>query len=689
MADTYLSSFEDFFNERYRQDLEKMSEFYPGKRSLEVDFKKLDAFDSSLADELIKKPYALLRSAKDAILQLNVVALDGGALKPHVRFFNIPKEHRVDIRDINSSLINTFISVEGIITKITDVKPRIIEAVFQCRHCGRIYTVAQSDLTGKLSEPGVCACERKNFELLQEQSKFIDTQKAEIQEPLEVLRGGEQAKKTAVWLLDDLTNKLIPGDKVEVAGVLQLQNPKYKGSIYDTFIDANHVNKLEKEFEELELNKEDMKKIHDLSKDPHLFDKIVGSIAPSIYGHSEIKEAIALQLFGGTPNKVKPDGMKIRSDTHILLIGDPGTSKTQLLRYVKELAPKGIYVSGKSTTGAGLTATAEKEEWAEGGWTLKAGALVIAAGGIAAVDEFDKMEDEDRSAMHEAMESQQISVAKAGMLATFKANTAILAAANPKYGRFDINELPAEQFDIPPTLLSRFDLIFPVKDVLDPKKDMEVADHILAAQYSAGMRAIKQDKEGLAEIEKRVLPVVETDLLRKYIAFARKEFKPVLTEESMEKMKSFYVDLRGMGANQGTVPITARYLEAVIRLSEASAKARLSRTVDIEDANRAIKLLEFCLHEIGIDRETGRMDIDILATGMSKSKADNTKNVYRIIKRLAGQHDDVTHEMILDAAKSEGVKPDDLDEILQTLTRNGDIYKPRHGHYRPSDKQAR
>ncbi|MFH0986812.1 MAG: minichromosome maintenance protein MCM, partial [Candidatus Micrarchaeota archaeon] len=596
-------------------------------------------------------------------------------------------DQNIIIRNLNSDFLNKFVAVNGVVTKISEVKPKLVNACFQCNHCARVYNIMQTDSSGSLIEPGVCSCERKSFLLLTNQSTFIDRQIMEMQEPLEITRGGEQTRKIAIVLEDDMTNKIIPGDKLEVAGVLKLMPPKKgKTSVYDTFIDSNHIEKLQQEFEELELTEEDEEKIKELSNDPKLFDKIASSIAPSIYGHREIKEAIALQLFGGTPRKVTQDGMKIRPDIHILLIGDPGVAKTRLLMYVHDLAPKGIYVSGRATTGAGLTATAEKDEFADGAWVLKAGALVLAAGGMAMIDEFDKMDEHDKSSMHEAMETQQISVAKAGIIATFKANASILAAANPKYGRFDPYETPASQFEIPPTIISRFDLIFPMRDVLDPKRDSELADTVLTSHYTSGIRATQDyDKKKIEEMEKSVTPVINSELLRKYIAYARRNTQSVLTEEAMEKIKSFYIDLRRIGEKTGSIPITARYLEAIVRLAEASAKVRLSPKVELEDSERAISLLRFSLKQIGVDPETGKLDIDIIATGTSKSKADKIRSVMRMVKKLNADYGSATHEAMIEEAKVMNIEQDELEEILQQLKRNGDIYSPGYGSYKPAE----
>jgi replicative DNA helicase Mcm len=306
---------------------------------------------------------------------------------------------------------------------------------------------------------------------------------------------------------------------------------------------------------------------------------------------------------------------------------------------------------------------------------------------MAMIDEFNHMSDEDKSAMHEAMEAQEIHVAKAGIIATFKANTAILAAANPKYGRFDISdENLIDQFNIPPTIMSRFDLIFPVRDIMDQKKDTEMAEHILTSHYTAGVRAAGQ-KHDISELEKMAKPPIDPDLLRKYIAYSRKVIKPVLSEEASNKIRDFYLELRRIGEKQGTVAITPRYLEGLVRLAEASAKARLSPTVDLVDSDRSIKLMKHCLKEVGIDPETGRLDIDRLVTGQAKSRTDKIRAILRIIKKLTSQFEEARHEAILEEATSHGIKPDELDSLLNELKRVGDVYTPKYGIYKPATER--
>jgi replicative DNA helicase Mcm len=370
------------------------------------------------------------------------------------------------------------------------------------------------------------------------------------------------------------------------------------------------------------------------------------------------------------------------NDCHNFIANSIIVHNTRLLQYITNLAPKSIYVSGKAVTGAGLTATAERDELGEGGWTLKAGALVLASGGLAGIDEFDKIKEEEMAAMHEAMESQSVSVAKAGIVARFRAKTSILAAANPKYGRFDPTINPSEQFAIQPTILSRFDLIFPIKDIMDIEKDRKLADHILIQHKAAG-RKIEMKEPSEDEIK----PAIDVDLLRKYIAYARTRIKPVLTDEANEKIKEYYVDLRRQGIIQGAVPITPRYIEGLVRLAEASAKARLSNRVEIADAERAIKLTDFVLKSMAMDRGLGRMDIDIIATGQPKSKVDRIRVILGVVKDFEGKFDLVEMEKVVEEARKYDVDDMSARRIMDELIRAGDLYKPKPGYIKTTPKK--
>ena len=1176
-AEPLIGKFEEFFEERYRKDLAELKAKYPESRSFYFSYKELEKFDPDLADEILQRPDKVINAAQMALV--SIAGEMNKKFEPHVRVTDLPDSGLL-VQEIGAAQIQRMIRIDGVVTKRAEVRPRVKIAVYHCTRCDSIFKIPIEKGTYL---PDTCEnCHKKALELDEDGSYFVDLQRSEMQELLERVRGGTPAATIELIIEDDLVNTIIPGDTVEITGIVRIRPiPKAKTQVYAKFIDVISMKNVQREFEEVELKKEDIEDILEFAKKPDTFDQIVKAIAPSIYGHREVKEALALQIFGGTPEKMLPEGGRIRSDIHLLLIGDPGVSKTRLIQYMADLAPKSVYVSGKSVTGAGLTASAERDEGGEG-WTLKAGALVLASGGLASIDEFDKIDKIEQAALHEVMESQSyhpstklllsggreveigsfveelmdknkekvyegkdclildkgleginvlttdfkriyptnisqvskhkapdyyikvtlingrtllvtpehpfwsisdgqittkaaseiragdytlmpsklpiatdnscqitdpsffrflgyhisdggyelnrgkknginftnkneqiirdyiktidkffdsrhsirtdyrtgvqmvrlismpvvnrlktldplllekgvlkalpselmaapdgciseflraifegdgsisrrgtlslvcenvklaeqvqtmllrfgvrahmikdqkvfriyatgeknlslfalhigfisdkksktlkhcinvksripkrrrwtyseaipgcseaivrvmntlklthhqtfgyvlntqfgisrplfekavgvlrkrleeirglavvidsldikqisairrklrisqqdiggnrlrshigywernsmmkerykalfreccerllaqetvvkrleqllesdisfcrikkvekivdkgtdwvydvgvrpteafisecavlhntVSVAKAGIVARFKARTAILAAANPKFGRFDPNQLPAEQFEVPPTLLSRFDLIFPIRDIMDEEKDKSLAQYILATHRDAALKRAPQREE---------YNVLSTEFLRKYIAYARKTVKPILTPEASEKIKEYYVQLRKLGQSQGAVAITPRQIEGLIRLSEASAKTRLTSHVDIQDAERAIRLTDFVLKQIAFDRTTGRIDIDIITTGQPRSRAEQYYDVVGVIRELSRNYDQVSREMIIDEAKKQiGIDEFVVRRYLDDMLRKGELFEPKPG----------
>jgi replicative DNA helicase Mcm len=662
-----LKSIESFI-EKQREQLRALGERYPDKKSLVIDFLELERYDREITERLCRHPAETIADFTETLNSMGVLTVFENP-KFNVRFKNLPKEkgYTYLVRDITSEQIGRFLSCEGVVNRISDVLPKVSNALFVCNVCDHHNWILQDKRM--LIEPYRCkGCGKADFRFIPDESIWTDVQHIEIQEPLEMLKGGEQARRIELWVEDDMTDQVSAGDQVFVSGTLKLKPPKAKGSIYQRFIEVSHIETLSREFEELEITDKEEKEILALAAEPQIFDKIIGSIAPSIYGYNEVKEAIALQLFGGRQGKVLPDGTKARGDIHLLLIGDPGVAKSRVLQFVDQIAPKSIFVTGKGTTGAGLTATAERDELSDGAWTLKAGALVLAGGGIAAIDEFDKMNKEDRSAMHEAMEQQTISVAKAGIITKFKANTSILAAANPKFSRFDTYKPLGEQFDIPPTLISRFDLIFPIRDIQDSEIDRSIAEKMLKMHQTSELDDIA--------------PQISTDLMRKYIAYARKNIQPQITKDTAEKIKEYYVGLRARGKG-GAVAATPRQLEGIVRLSEASAKLRLRNEVSVVDVERAIRLVEFVLREIAMDSTTGELDIDRIVTTHPKSMRDRIRLVEEIIRELAESSGEGMAQLaeIIDATKDKNIDKFEVEKIITELKKKGEIYEPRHGKY--------
>ena len=656
---TSTAKFEEFFATSYKDDVFKILEQYPDERSLTVNYQSLEMFDPELADLLIEKPEEVIQAAQVAIKNIDPLVKDADI---NIRFENLT--NIIPLKDLLSKYIGTFVAADGIVRKTDEIRPRIETGVFECRGCMRLHEVEQTS-ANHIIEPSLCSeCGGRSFRLLQEESKYIDTQTARMQEPLENLSGGTEPKQMLMILEDDLVDELNPGDKVRITGTLKTFREERSGK-FKNYIYVNHIEPLEQEFEELHLSEEDEEKIIELSQDPHIYDKIIKSTAPSIRGYRDVKEAIALQLFGGAAKQLE-DETKLRGDIHILIVGDPGIGKSQILKYVSRLAPRSIYTSGKGTSGAGLTAAAVRDEL--GGWSLEAGALVLGDQGNVCVDELDKMRSEDRSALHEALEQQTVSIAKAGIMATLNSRCSVLAAANPKFGRFDRYKVLAEQIDLPAPIISRFDLIFVIEDKPSRDGDAKLADHIL-----------KIHKENTVDYE------IEPELLRKYIAYARRNVNPQLTDEANDVLKEFYVSTRNSNPEeQGAVPITARQLEAIIRLSEASAKIKLKEYVEKEDAEKAVRLQMACLKEVGVDPETGEIDVEILEGGTPKSDRDKIQRVTEEIKLLEEEFagDAPLNVLLSNMSEKYGVSEDKTEQIVRNLKQKGVIYEPNTGYFR-------
>jgi replicative DNA helicase Mcm len=615
-------------------------------------------FDPDLADLIIEKPEEVIKAAQKAVQNIDPLRKNA---ELNIRFQNL--RNKISLRLLRSKFIGKFVAVDGIVRKTDEIRPRIVTAMFECRSCMRLHEVQQK--TNIINEPALCQdCGGRSFRILQEESEFMDTQTCKLQEPLENLSGGEQPRQIILVFEDDMVDSVTPGDIVRITGTLKTVRDE-KTKRFKNYIYGNYIEALEQEFEELKISPEDEKEIIELAKNKNVYEKIIRSTAPSIQGYREVKEAIALQLFGGYPKELE-DKTRIRGDIHILIVGDPGIGKSQILKYVSKLAPRGIYTSGKGTSGVGLTAAAVRDEF--GGWSLEAGALVLGDRGNVCVDELDKMRDEDRSAIHEALEQQTISIAKAGIMATLNSRCSVLAAANPKFGRFDRYKSIADQIELPSTILSRFDLIFVIEDKPDAERDKELAGHILR---------IHQDNSIPFEID--------PELLRKYIAYARREVNPHLTDDAMEVLKEFYVGMRGGGADEESpVPITARQLEALVRLSEASARIRLSHEVEAYDAQRAITLQMKCLKQVGYDPETGKLDIDKVEGRTPKSEREKFRIVSEVIRELADEYGGQAPSNIIikELEDRYNIVKEKTEEIIRTLKRQGMIYEPRTGYFK-------
>ena len=684
----------DFLKRYYQDDVLDLANSYPDKRSLTVNYDKLEIFDRDIARDLIENPESVILSLEFALKDMDlplIKKLDSA----HVRVTNIP--NRIPIRDLRSKHLSKFIAVEGMIRRATDVRPRITKAAFKCMRCDTITFVEQPG--SKMDEP-YSGCENENcgkrgpFKLVVEQSEFVDSQKGQIQESPESLRGGSNPQSIEINFFDDLTGLISPGDRVIINGILRsVQKPLKEGksTSYDLVLDANSIERLDQEFDELDITTEEEEQILELSRDPQIYEKIVGSIAPTIYGNENVKRALMYQLFSGVVKQF-PDGTRTRGDIHIILVGDPGVAKSQLLRYIVKLSPRGVFASGKSASASGLTAAAVRDDLGDGRWTIEGGALVMADMGIAAVDEMDKMRDEDKSALHEAMEQQTISIAKAGIIATLKSRCALLGAANPTYGRFNRFESLADQIDMPPALLSRFDLIFLLLDIPESVMDQRIASHLLQTHYAGELMQHKSNisssditQEYIDSQMVAIIPEIEPELLRKYIAYSRRNVYPIMDDDARMHLVDFYTSLRKQGEGKNTpVPVTARQLEALVRLAESSARVRLSNRVTMDDAIRTTDITMECLKNVGIDPSTGMLDADIIASGISKAQRDKIGIIRDIIKTISERTsgNKASRKEVYAEAEKSGISREEVDVHVGKLRTKGDIFEPDSEHWK-------
>ncbi len=667
MADPQERFLEFFKLDKYRTRISQMA--IQGRESFTVAFEDLFAFDQKLAEALLEKPDVYLEHANNAAhAQLSIQEREYAEKieKITVRVANLLG--REQLRKLGSRQMGKLVMIEAIVVRATPVRPMVMQAAFKCKRCG---TVTKTEQTGQfLKAPTVCTspdCGKDGpFEFMQDDSVFIDSQDLRLQERPEDLPPGQLPRTLAVKLIGtEVVDVARPGDHVSIVGIVHAFAPSRPGiGKLRTFIlqlDANSIEVMGKEPETTIITKEEEEKIVALSKDPQVFNKLISSIAPSIFGYAHIKEAILYLLCGGV-SKSLPD-VNVRGDMNALLIGDPGTAKSQLLQYVARVAPRGLYTSGRGTTAAGLTAAVIREKG--GSMSLEAGALVLADKGIACIDEMDKMRPEDRVAIHEAMEQHTVSVAKGGIVATLNARTAVLAAANPALGRYEPNRTVAENISLPVTILSRFDIIFVLRDVPNKDADSKMSQHILEIH-----------QRGISPVE----APVESELLRKYISYA-KSIKPELTNEALNKLREFYLAMRTASESEGSpVAITARQLESLVRISEARARSALRKEVTGEDAEAAIAIMKRSLEEVGIDMSSYKMDIDLIMTGRPKSVRDKLQVVLSAVVDMEKQTGSVNKDALVATLEEKNkLSRSEIERMIGQLLREGTLYEPGEG----------
>lgn len=564
-------------------------------------------------------------------------------------------ENGREVRLLGSSDVSRLVCVSGIVISASKVQCKSTLVRLKCRQCQNKISIPVNPGLGGYAAPRQCAkppaegdepCPLDPYVPLPDESRYIDSQTLKLQELPEAVPTGEMPRSISLSVDRYLTDNLSPGVRVSVIGIYSVgaaaastsnSRAPTSGSSLAVSVRSPYLRVLGMDVRESAgfsggrtshaFGFEEEEAMLRISRTPSLYDVISRSIAPEIFGHGDIKRAIAAQLFGGAADKTLPDGMRLRGDINVLLLGDPSTAKSQLLKFAERVAPISVYTSGKGSSAAGLTASLVKDK-AHGEFHLEGGAMVLADGGIVCIDEFDKMRMQDRVAIHEAMEQQTISIAKAGITAVLNARSAVLAAANPAFGRYDDTRSSADNIEFQSTILSRFDLIFIVRDVRDDVRDRTIAEHVLGlhqrgsaelhnkqrggrfgdagnSRSGAGVSGDGGDNEDESVASKGVIGSGDTahldmDTLKRYIAYSRSRASPRLSEEASELLRNNYVSIReqmrgkefGDDESEKTVPITVRQLEAIVRISEAIAKMTLSSVVTENHVVEALRIFK-------------------------------------------------------------------------------------------------
>ena len=592
-----------------------------------------------------------------------------------IRIVNYPLQR--SLRQINSDVISNMTSVSGMVVRASEVKPLAKEMVYTCPddHITQIYIQKgmSVNVPAKCSDPN---CSHRDLEPNPEHSKFIDFQMLRLQELPEDLPPGQLPQYIDITIKQDLVDNARPGDRVILTGIVRIEQEPISGigktnsAVYRLRIDGNNIEflggrgvKSSRRSERETSSPEEEKIIRTLGNNSDIYKRLVESFAPHIQGHSLIKESILLLIVGST-QRVLADGAKIRGDINIFLVGDPGTAKSEMLKFCARIAPRGLYTSGRGSTAAGLTAAVVRDK--SGIMMLEAGAVVLGDQGLVCIDEFDKMKPEDRSALHEVMEQQSASIAKGGIVATLNARTSILAAANPMYGKYDPFKNITENVNLPIPLLTRFDLIFVVRDIPSKERDRRIAKHIIKLHTPSGIG-------GRAP--------VDVDILTKYLAFA-KRINPILTEGAETKILDYYMQMRNVDSDD-MITVTPRQLEGLLRLATARARLCLRDRVEEEDAERAIFLMQSMLQDAGVDVNTGKVDLGVLQ-GKPRSEVSKMQLFMDILKSLEGENKIAVEEgkLIKELVNSEKFNESDAHRwIIKMKEEEASIYESKTGHY--------
>jgi len=658
----------DFIDKNYRDKM--LANLSHKKNRLTVDFHKMLDYDHQLCDHLLDFGEEFISTFEKVLREM----FDDVSEDFRVRFRNCEKSANISINLIRASDIGKFVTVKGMVKQKSSVRAHITSTKFECPVCGLFQTILQLD-EKEFIEPNKCSCGRRtNFKVVMR--KIVDVYSMMLEEPTEELSGGTKLSQIRILCRADLSHpeierKLFQGVKVDVSGVLRDFQIKSRNnqttSMLDWYIEANYIKIHDESFLNIKWTKEEEEKFKELACKPDWLDRLRHAIFYDVYRSDEECKAVILQMFGGVERNTP--SLKSRGNINILLVGDPGCSKSSILKIAKKFSPKAMYVAGTGISGCGLTATAVKDELI-GGYTLEAGALALCNNGILMIDELDKVSDENKKALHEPLSDCTISVSKAGIQATLIAKTAVLAAANPKHGNYSEYDSLYSQIDLASSLVSRFDFVFPIKRV---KNDDEYHAKVCAKIIGRGTDDNK--------------PEFERDFIIKYISFA-KTITPVLNEAVERYITKEYVSLmKGKDKSEQTgedgIPVNPRSVGAFVRTIDAVARSHLHTEITVEDAKIGCAILVNCYRKMGINPDSGEI-VETVIDGKPFKQKDLASMIISLIRDRSKQNNELMNiEDLFSILESRGFNDRlKIEKMIQKLKDETEIFSPKSGFFK-------
>ncbi|CAK9225778.1 unnamed protein product [Sphagnum troendelagicum] len=654
-------------------------------KSLQVALEDLHSFDDALSERLRRMPAEYLPLFEVAAAEVLVglkskVAGEGGEMEEpstgDVQVLLTSKESPVSIRNLAASSISKLVKITGIVIAASRTKAKATSVTLLCKNCKNIKVVAcRPGLGGAVvprscdhtTQPGEEACPLDPWVIIPDKSKYVDQQTLKLQENPEDVPTGELPRNLLLAVDRSMVQCIVPGTRVTVVGIYSIfqaggNKPQQKGAVairqpYLRVVGMEQASEATSGGANTSTSDEDME-FKDFARRPDAYQEICRLIAPSIFGHDDVKKAVACLLFSGSRKRL-PDGVQLRGDINVLLLGDPSTAKSQFLKFVEKTAPIAVYTSGKGSSAAGLTASVVRDASSRE-FYLEGGAMVLADGGVVCIDEFDKMRPEDRVAIHEAMEQQTISIAKAGITTVLNSRTSVLAAANPPSGRYDDLKTAQENIDLQTTILSRFDLIFIVKDARDHQRDMQIAKHILKVHANADSLAKGTEVQD------------QENWLKRYVEWSRSHCSPRLTDSAAQLLQNNYVKIRQQMREQNNergsspIPITVRQLEAIVRISESLARMQLSTIATEEHVTEALRLF----HVSTMDAAQSGITANLIVSPEMRAEI---QQVELQVKRRMGIGNFLSERHLIDELMRTGLSESTVRRALIVMSQRGEI----------------